>query len=98
MEEHEDSNYEESFWFEVQEMALNFKEIVAKYDMEDKVMSCIVIGVLEPETDETSRMKALFHYNLENKAELDIIKDFMTDTFEDPDIDDLIKGLGISLN
>jgi hypothetical protein len=66
--------------------------------MEDKVMSCIVIGVLEPETDETSRMKALFHYNLENKAELDIIKDFMTDTFEDPDIDDLIKGLGISLN
>ena len=49
-------------------------------------------------------MKAFFHYNMQNYTELDIVKDFMTDSYtppvsdEGPDLDDLLNGLGISLN
>lgn len=49
-------------------------------------------------------MKAFFHYNIQSDGELDIIKDFMTDSYTPPiteddiDLDDLISGLGISLN
>jgi len=48
-------------------------------------------------------MKAFFHYNIQSEDELEIVKDFMTDSYcppddDGPDLDDLIKGLGISLN
>ena len=94
---------EEGFWFEMQEIAYSINELVAKYDLDDKVISSFVIGLLEPFDDETSNMKAFFHYNIQSDGELDIIKDFMTDSYTPPvteddiDLDDLISGLGISL-
>jgi len=95
---------EEGFWFEMQEIAYSINELVAKYDLDDKVISSFVIGLLEPCDDETSNMKAFFHYNIQSDGELDIIKDFMTDSYtppvteDDVDLDDLLGGLGISLN
>ena len=57
----------------------------------------------EMQDDETSNMKAFFHYNIQSQGELDIIQDFMNDSYtppEDagPDLNDLLDGLGISLN
>lgn len=94
--------YEEGFFFEVQEIAMAINELAHKYDLDDRIISCFVVGVLEPETEETSKMKALFHYNIQNQDELKIVTDFMADTYEPPndgpDLNDLLGGLGISLN
>ena len=86
--------YEEGFWFEMQELAGAFSEICA-----------FVVGLLEEidGDDEKTNMRAFFHYNMQNHTELDIVKDFMTDSFsppedQGPDLDDLLNGLGISLN
>lgn len=94
---------EEEFWFEMQEFAGAFTELIHKYGLEDKIISALVVGLLEQVDDDTSNMKAFFHYNIQSDGELDIVKDFMTDSYtppedDGPDIDDLLDGLGISLN
>jgi len=97
---------EEGFWFEMQELAGAFSEICHKYDLSDRIISAFVVGLLdevEGDKDKTN-MRAFFHYNMQNQTELDIVKDFMTDSYtpppadEGPDLDDLLGGLGISLN
>ena len=97
--------YEEGFWYEMQELAGAFSEIFHKYDVGDRVISAFVVGLLDEIEDgeEKTNMKAFFHYNMQNETELDILKEFMTDSFsppedQGPDLDDLLGGLGISLN
>ena len=96
--------YEAVFGCYMQAIAYSINELVVKSDSDAKVISSFVIGLLEPFDDETSNMKAFFHYNIQSDGELDIIKDFMTDSYTPPvteddiDLDDLISGLGISLN
>tara|TARA_R100001460_G_scaffold10094_10_gene23920 strand:- start:4631 stop:4942 length:312 start_codon:yes stop_codon:yes gene_type:complete len=103
MSEYEDIA-EEGFWFEMQEIALAVTEIVKRYDMQDKVMSAFVMGVLKPLDEENSTMKAFFQYDLRTTTELEIIVDFMKESYIEPesdddfDIDGLLDGLGISLN
>ena len=103
MSEYEDIA-EEGFWFEMQEIALAVTEIVKRYDMQDKVMSAFVMGVLKPLDEENSTMKAFFQYDLRTTKELEIIVDFMKESYIEPesdddfDIDGLLDGLGISLN
>ena len=94
---------EEGFWFEMQELVHALSELIKKYELEDRVISAFVVGLLEPFDEETSNMKAFFHYNIQSEGELDIVKDFMTDSYtppsdDDPDLNDLLDGLGISLN
>ena len=93
---------EEGFWFEIQEVSLAIQELIRKYGMEDRVISAVVVGLLEPVSEDQSNMKAFFNYNIQNKDELEIITDFMKNSYtppdEGPDLDDLLSGLGISLN
>lgn len=97
---------EDGFWFEMQELAGTFSEICQKYDVDDRVISAFVVGLLEEIDGEDGKtnMKAFFHYNMQNHTELDIVKDFMTDSYtpppndDGPDLSDLLGGLGISLN
>jgi hypothetical protein len=94
---------EEGFWVEVQEISQAFLEICHKYDMGDRVLSAFVVGLLDEIDQENSNMKAFFHYNIQNDQELDVITQFMRDSYsshqdEGPDINDLLRGLGISLN
>lgn len=94
---------EDMFWMEMQDLAHTFSKLVAKYGMEDRVISAFVVGLIEEVNDEQSNMKTFFHYNMQNNDELEVVKDFMTSSYtppsdEDPDIDDLLDGLGISLN
>lgn len=103
MDNYEDMQ-EEGFWFEIQELSGAIQELVHKYGMEDRVISAIVIGLLEPLGEDKSNMKAFFNYNIQTPEELDIITDFMKESYTPPpgnddlDIDDLLDGLGISLN
>ena len=55
----------------------------------------------EPIDEDNSTMKALFSYNLGSHEELDVMVDFIKNTYEEqsgPDLDDLLGDLGISLN
>ena len=94
---------QEGFWFEMQELGHTLSELIKKYELEDRVISAFVVGLLEPFDEETSNMKAFFHYNIQSESEMEIIQDFMTDSYSPPEdtgpnIDDLLDGLGISLN
>ena len=96
---------EDGFWFEMQELAGAFAEICNKYDVGERVISAFVVGLLDEIDSEEgmTNMKTFFHYNMQSQGELDIVKDFMTDSYslpedQGPDLDDLLSGLGISLN
>lgn len=92
--------YESGFFIEIQELHQAMEEVIEKYGMRDRCMSVLVTGILDAVDEETSQLKALFSYNLESRDELDEIIQFITNTYEDqnPDLDDLLDGLGISLN
>lgn len=90
----------EGFLFEIQQIALEIEAIIDKYDVRDDVMSLMIVGLLD-EVDENTQLKAIFGYNLRNRIELEELVTFAQESYKDddePDIDDLIKGLGISLN
>ena len=96
-------NYEDAeFLSELYAKVLEIEELVRERGYEDRVMSAIVVGLMEeienPE-DESVEMKSLFSYNLDSRDELDIIVGVMKNTYEDdPGLEDLLSGLGISLN
>jgi hypothetical protein len=92
-----------NFLLEMQALHHQMELIIEKYNFRDRVMSVVVTGLLDPIDDETSSMKALFSYNLSSQEEVKEITDFIENTYEErekngDDLDDLLGGLGISLN
>ncbi len=77
-------------------------DLVEQYGVRDRLMSIMIIGVTEVGEDGDTSMKAVYSYNLHNKEELNELIEFMQDTYVDksegPDLDELLGGLGISLN
>ena len=90
------------FLLEVQDIHHQMEMLIEKYGMRDRVMSVMVTGLLEPIDEDTSSMKAMFSYNLDSKEEMAEIVNFIQNTYQEgddePDLDDLLGGLGISLN
>ena len=94
---------QDDFLMEIQQKLMEIDEIIDKYEMRDQLMSIFVVGVLEPCTDTTSTMKTMYGYSLDSEEELDTIIDFIRETWKEQkdiggDLDDLLNGLGISLN
>ena len=98
---------EDDFLMEVHRLAIELELLIDKYDVRDKVLSMVVVGVLDAMQDdeEKSRMKAIYSHNMQDELELQTLIDFATETWrENKDIDrglefdDLFYGLGISLN
>ena len=98
---------EDDFLVEVHRLAIELEFLIEKYDLRDRVLSMMVVGVLdELEGDEEkSRMKAIYSHNMHNELELQTLIDFAIETWKErqndddgPDFDDLFDGLGISLN
>lgn len=97
-------NYEDTeFLSELYAKVLEIEELVRERGYEDRVMSAIVVGLMDeienPE-DESVEMKSLFSYNLDSRDELEIIIDVMNNTYEDDggELRDMLGDLGISLN
>ena len=97
-------NYEDTeFLSELYAKVLEIEELVRERGYEDRVMSAIVVGLMEeienPE-NESVEMKSLFSYNLDGQDELDIIIDIMRNTYEEDggELRDMLGDLGISLN
>lgn len=98
---------EDDFLAEVHRLAIELEFLIEKYDLRDRVLSMMVVGVLDPleDDDERSSMKAIYSHNMHNEIELQTVVDFAIDTWKErqgdddgPDFDDLFDGLGISLN
>jgi len=93
---------DEEFLYRIRELAVEMDDLVEQYGVRDRLMSIMIIGVTEVGEDGDTSMKAVYSYNLHNKEELNELIEFMQDTYVDknegPDLDDLLGGLGISLN
>tara|TARA_R100000278_G_C5464824_1_gene162257 strand:- start:768 stop:1061 length:294 start_codon:yes stop_codon:yes gene_type:complete len=94
----------DEFLIEIQRKLIEIDMIIDEYEMRDKIMSIFVCGVLEPYTDTQSTMKAMYGYSIESEEELETLLNFIRETWKDQkdirndDLDDLLDGLGISLN
>jgi len=97
---------DKEFMAEAYSLVTQIEELIKSYDYEDRVMSAIMIGVLdidmikEPEEGHEIQLKSLFSYNLDGKIELEMVKEIMDQQFKgsDDDLDQLLGDLGISLN
>lgn len=97
----------EGFLFEVQRLALEMDALVDKYGVRKELMSIMITGLLEETEDGETKLKAIYSYNLNNREELEDLLEFANSTYEEesddedddePDLNDLLDGLGISLN
>ena len=97
---------DKEFMAEAYSLVVQIEELIKSYDYEDRVISAIMIGVLdidmikEPEEGDEVQLKSLFSYNLDGKIELEMVKEIMDQQFSDSDedLDQLLGDLGISLN
>lgn len=98
------NNKDEDFIVELYARVLELEDFIRDEGFEDRVLSAIVIGVLEQPLDpgaETTNMRSLFSYNLATRDELETMKNIMDATYEtsiDDDLNDMLGDLGISLN
>ena len=93
---------EEEFLIELQMLLVEIDNLVDRYEMRDRVLSIFVAGLLEPIDDNTSNMKAMYNYIVDSREELETMLDFINTSYEESkntdDLDNLLGGLGISLN
>ena len=98
---------DKEFVAEVYSLIVQIEELIKKYNYEDRVMSAMLLGVLdvdwdreEPQEGDEIQLKSVFSYNLDSEGELEIMKEIMTQQYrsEAGDIDNLLNDLGISLN
>ncbi len=97
---------DKQFIAEAYSLIVQIEELIKKYDYEDRVISSILIGVIdadldkEPEDGDEVQLKSVFSYNLDSSEELEMVKDIMTMQYKGPDedLDGFLGDLGISLN
>lgn len=97
---------DKQFIAEAYSLIVQIEELIKKYDYEDRVISSILIGVIdadldkEPEDGDEVQLKSVFSYNLDSSEELEMVKDIMTMQYRGPDedLDGFLGDLGISLN
>ena len=71
--------------------------------MKDRTLASIVVGVIDFDAiesdDDSAEMKTMYSFNLENRDELETLKQVMDTAYSDDDsLDSLLGDLGISLN
>jgi len=97
----------EGFLLEIQRLAFEMERVIEKYGVRDEVLSLMVTGLVEEDEDdpEEKRLRAIYSYNMDSEDEMLSVLNFVEETFipsdkggEGPDLDDLLDGLGISLN
>lgn len=88
------------FLMKVKDHFAEIAELIKEYEMEDRVLAASMIGVLDPLDENNSDMTAIYAMNVDSREELDVITEFLVDAYEEnnPDLNDLLGGLGISLN
>lgn len=88
------------FLMKVKDHFADIAQLIKDYEMEDRVMAASMIGVLDPLDEDNSDLTAIYAMNVDTREELDVVIEFLVDAYEEnnPDLNDLLGGLGISLN
>lgn len=93
----------EEFLLEMQRLAFEVEKVIESYGNREEVLSLMVTGLLEEDEDGEQRIKAIYSYNMDSEDEMLSVLNFVEQTFtpaaqDDDELDDLLGGLGISLN
>jgi len=94
------------FFAEMYSLVKKMEEVIDQFDMKDRTLASIVVGVIDLDAieygEEEAEMKTMYSFNLQSRAELESIKDIMDNAYRDDDDDidlsDLLGEAGISLN
>ena len=92
------------FFAEMYSLVKKMEETIEEFDMKDRTLASIVVGVLDLDAieagEEETEMKTMYSFSLESRQELETIKNIMDNAYsdEDEDLEDLLGSLGISLN
>ena len=92
------------FFAEMYSLVKKMEETIDEFDMKDRTLASIVVGVLDLDAieggDEETEMKSMYSFSLQSRQELETIKTIMDNAYsdEDEDLEDLLGSLGISLN
>ena len=92
------------FFAEMYSLVKKMEETIDDFDMKDRTLASIVVGVLDLDAieagDEETEMKTMYSFSLQSRQELETIKNIMDNAYsdEDEDLEDLLGSLGISLN
>ena len=98
---------DEGFLLEIQRLSFEMDKVIEKYGVRDRVMQLMVIGLMDEDIMGNTRLKAIYSYNIESDDELASVITFIGSTWDnnenkyseddEPDLDDLLDGLGIDL-
>jgi len=92
------------FFAEMYSLVKKMEETIDEFDMKDRTLASIVVGVLDLDAieagDEETEMKTMYSFSLQSRQELETMKTVMDNAYsdEDEDLEDLLGSLGISLN
>jgi len=91
------------FFAEMYSLVKKMEETIDEFEMKDRTLASIVIGVIDfdavEEDDGSAEMKTMYSFNLENRDELETLKQVMDTAYSDDDsLDNILGELGISLN
>lgn len=92
------------FFAEMYSLVKKMEETIDEFDMKDRTLASIVVGVLDLDAieagDEETEMKTMYSFSLQDRQELETIKTIMDNAYsdDDEDLEDLLGSLGISLN
>jgi hypothetical protein len=93
------------FFAEMYSLVKKMEETIDEFDMKDRTLASIVVGVIDFDEiehgQEEAEMKTMYSFNLQSRAELEAVKEVMDNAYkeeDDIDLDDLLGDLGISLN
>ena len=91
------------FFAEMYSLVKKMEETIDEFEMKDRTLATIVIGVIDLDAvedgDESAEMKTMYSFNLESREELETVKQVMDSAYhEDDSLDGLLGDLGISLN
>ena len=91
--------------YEVNKKMQEIEDLVEGTDMQHRVLSVFMFGVIPEEAlsedvkDETVEMNSLFYLNIQSKEELESVIEAISQAYDrDNPFDDIIKSLGFSLN
>jgi len=92
------------FFAEMYSLVKKMEETIDEFDMKDRTLASIVVGVLDLDAIEAgaeeTEMKTMYSFSLQSRQELETMKTVMDNAYsdEDEDLEDLLGSLGISLN
>ena len=88
------------FLMKVKDHFADIAKLIKDYNMEDRILAASMIGILDPLDEDNSDLTAIYAMNIDSREELDVVTEFLVDAYEEnnPDLNDLLGGLGISLN